>query len=310
MMNFEEFCNYVENEVLSVLHHKEGKTAIVKDVHKNNGVVLKGLTILEEGKRISPTIYLEEFYEEMVIENSTEEEILSEIASAYEKCLKEIPEFDIMGNLTEEQIIGVLVNQEHNEELLKDIPHLLIGDSLAVIFKYLLEKSERGYASVTITDYLAQMKGYDEHTLMRIALSNTPKLLKYSFQSMGSVISAMMGVDCEEENDNSDFPMYVLSNQQNQWGAFCILYPQVLEKLFSKFGSDLVMLPSSVHELIILPQNEDMIMSDMDKMVQEVNATQVGPQDRLADKAFVLRRDGSDDISKFVSYYAPQTIGC
>lgn len=305
MMNFEEFCNYVEKEVLSVNPDWSGRTALVKDVRKNNGVMLKGLTITESGKNVFPTIYLDEYYEEMVIDNKTKEAVLEDIACVYEHCLKQTPEFDIIGELQESRIIGVLVNREHNEALLKDIPHLLVGDSLAVIFKYLLEMSTNGFSSVTITDYLAELKGYDEHTLMKIALTNTPELMKCSFQNMVNIVKKSIGEGFVEEMDNKDMRMYVLSNQQNQWGAFSIFYPQVRKKLVTLFRKDLIVVPSSIHELLIIPMDKDTDLSYIDNMVKEVNSTAVAVEEQLADKAFVLKRDGSDDISKFISYYAP-----
>lgn len=309
MMSFEDFCNYVANEVLNVKPEWKDRTATVKDVRKNNGVVLKGLTIHEDGKNVFPTVYLEHYYEEMDIQELTKEETLERIACDYERFLENAPEFDWVGDLQENKIIGILVNREQNEELLKDIPHLLIGDSLAVIFKYLLAESEEGTSTVTITDYLAEVKGYDENALMKIALKNTPELMKLSFNSMFSVLFGVGGNVVDKLEMVSYIPQYVLTNMKKQWGAFAILYPEVREMLFSKFNSDIVILPSSIHELIVLPLNEEVELSDMDEMVKEVNETELRAEEILADKAFVLKQDGSDDISKFLSYYTPE-ISC
>lgn len=309
MMNFEEFCSYVESNILDVLGSKEERTASVKEVLKNNSVVLKGLMIVENESNISPTIYLEDFYEQMVVEEKSEEEILEEIASAYERFRKEVPDFDAHRDLREEKIIGVLVNREHNEELLKSIPSVVVNDSLVVIFKYLVDVNSNGIGTVTITDYFAELKGYSEKDLMRLALYNTPKLLEFELRNMLDVICDMQDINPEEVGI-SELPMYVISNQHKKFGAFCLLYPEVREQLLNRFDSDLVILPSSVHELIIIPTEDDMSMRDMDRMVQEVNATQVVMQEQLADRAFVLKQDGSDDISKFLSYYAPEVIGC
>lgn len=310
MMNFEQFCSYVESEVLRKMNEPEKMTVSVRDIRKNNGICLKGLTITQEGKNISPTLYLEPYYEEMVMEHKDKEDILAEIASAYIEASSGVSNFDMTENLNEEKIIGVLVNQEKNADLLKDIPYIPIGDSLVVIFKYLLEVSVEGISTITITDYLAWVKGYDIEKLLELALVNTPKIMGYSFRSMTSILGELAGLGLEEDFARTNIPMYVLSNKVGQFGAFTLLYPEMRDLLFAKFGDDFVVIPSSVHELIIIPFDNGMTISDIDNMVREVNETQVRADELLADRVFVLKKDGSDDISKFLSYYTPKVLGC
>lgn len=309
MMNFEEFCSYVKNEVLNKMDRQENMTVSVRDIRKNNGVCLKGLVISQAGKNICPTIYLEPYYEEMTMEHLSKEDVLTKIVSDYINASKKDIDFDITVNLREDKIVGVLVNQERNMELLKDIPHILIGDSLAVIFKYLIDVSVEGISSITITDYLAELKGYETDRLMELALVNTPKIMGYSFRSMISALGELAGLGLEEDFSRSGFPMYVLSNKLGQFGAFALLYPETRDVLFEKFGNDLLVIPSSIHELIVCPADNELVLSDIDNVVREVNETQLKADELLADRAFVMKRDGSDDISKFVSYYAPKLLG-
>ena len=78
--------------------------------------------------------------------------------------------------------------------------------------------------------------------------------------------------------------MYVLTNQSKTNGAGVLVQDGVLEKVGGMIGSDFYVLPSSIHEVLIVPDNGNMRLAELEDMVREVNATQVAPEDLLSDK--------------------------
>ena len=113
---------------------------------------------------------------------------------------------------------------------------------------------------------------------------------KGCIESMADEMLEQM-LDCREQ-----VPMYVLTNDVKYYGAACILYDGVLKEFAESAGRDLYILPSSVHEVILLP---DMGYEDVDmlkKMVCEVNDTQLSPDEVLSDTIYHYDRD-TEDIS-------------
>jgi len=81
--------------------------------------------------------------------------------------------------------------------------------------------------------------------------------------------------------------MYVLSNADKLNGAAAILDSKTMEDISEKLGGDFIVLPSSIHEVIVLPVNEDMDRQTLEAMVQDVNAGQVAPEERLSDHVYM-----------------------
>ena len=85
--------------------------------------------------------------------------------------------------------------------------------------------------------------------------------------------------------------MYVLSNEKKQFGASAILYDNVIKDFSESLNSDLYILPSSVHEVIMIPS---ILVDSVDKlndMICEVNATQVPLMDILSNHSYYYSRD-------------------
>jgi hypothetical protein len=85
--------------------------------------------------------------------------------------------------------------------------------------------------------------------------------------------------------------MYVLSNPVRSFGAACIVYPEVLDMAGQVLGEDYYVLPSSVHEVVLVPVSKSMEPGEMDAMVMEINQTQVAEEEILSDHAYLYQRD-------------------
>lgn len=187
-----------------------------------------------------------------------------------------------------------LMNTENNQEKLQNRPNETIEDMSASLVIVVGETKE-GLATAPITNEIMAELGTDKETLMEVAKSNIAEQ-DYSFKSMRDVLIGTMFPDGVPENDPmidmmlppEDGPqMYVLSNEHNLHGAAEIMNQKAMDEIADKLGGDFVVLPSSVHEVIILPFDDNMDSATLDNMIQEINGGVVSPEDKLSDHAFM-----------------------
>lgn len=267
---------------------------------------LTGLVIRTEDP-IAPTIYLEDFVNDLN-EGKEMGEVLTNIADIYTDAMENAPTKDIVGvdkltdfEETKDKIVARVINHDSNEERLKDMPHTDIGDDLAVTYHISLGSSEDGSMSVPITNALAEKYGVDEGKLFEIANENMGEINPSSFKSMGEVMLEMMVPDFKdmspeekaeklEEFGMPDGGMYVLTNEEKNFGAAAMLDTETMDKIHEELG-ECYILPSSVHEVLLVPKSSGMELSDLEKMVQEVNQNEVSEKDFLSDHVYEYDKD-------------------
>ncbi len=296
MMDFEEFKQSVAENIKDYLPEKYADASVeLKEVLKNNDTVLTGLLIRTEDQNIAPNIYLEGYFEQYE-DGRDIFDIMQNIADVRERT-EAAHDFDV-SRITEldkvrDQIICKLVNAEMNADYLADKPHTMMQD-LAVIYAIDLGGSSNGHMTTPITQNLMEQYGLTGKELHDIALDNLAKS-KIEFKTMRDVLMEMMFPDGINENDPRSHmlppeegvpSMYILSNGDKLNGASAILDSTAMEAISEKLGGDFIVLPSSIHEVIILPITEDMNRQALESMVQEVNAGQVAPEDRLSDNVY------------------------
>ena len=233
---------------------------------------------------------MEKFYEEY--ESGTDmSEILERIAEV--RMEHEVAEpFDIAQITDFEQIKGKLVprliNAEMNSELLEARPHKLVAD-LAVTYCALLDQSFDGTASVAVTNELMKMWNTSVEELHEIAVANLSELLPSTFKGMTEVMSEMMGMSTEEMEmmgmSTDEEQMYVLSNSIKVNGASALLDTKMMEEIIEKVG-DFYILPSSIHETLVVPVKSGMDVESLEAMVREVNSTQLQPDEILSNRVY------------------------
>ena len=299
-ISINEFAVLVANKIN--LDHPELE-AKVKEITKNNDTKFTGITVSNDSN-IAPVIYLDDLYSYYTMGSITVSDAVETVMKTYEKS--QINSVDMSDFLNFEKIrdsiVYKLINKTKNEKLLEDVPHVDMLD-LAIIFCVLCPSiSENGMASVTIHNNHMQMWNIDVNELYEAAKKNTPKLLPARLTSMEEMLFGMkenLGMSNEdfEELPETDIPMYVLTNSVKTSGAACILYENTLKSFAEKIDGDVVILPSSIHETILIPASLKDNMTDLIAMVREVNATQVSPDEVLSDNVYVYNR-GINEIQK------------
>ncbi len=297
MMDFEEFKNSVADRIKDFLPEKYADATVdLQEVTKNNGTVLTGVLIKTEESNIAPNIYLEGYFEQYQ-DGKDMDDILQNIVDV--RVDHEMPQgFDVSAltdfDQVKDHVTCKLVNAEMNAAYLSDKPHTLIED-LAVVYAVDLGGTEFGHMSAPITNSLMEQYGVTAEELHDIALHNLSES-QIEFKTMRDVLVDMMFPDGIQEGDPRAFmlppeeevpSMYVLSNAEKLNGAAALLDSKTMEDISEKLGGDFIVLPSSIHETIVLPLNEDMDRQTLEAMVQDVNAGQVAPSERLSDHVYM-----------------------
>lgn len=200
-----------------------------------------------------------------------------------------------MGSMNLEQIkervIYRLVSAEANREILSQIPHIPYLD-LAIVFVLLLKIEDEWQLSHVINNQDLEQWGIRPEELYRLAEKNTPRMLPASWKELRSIL-----MDFVNESELDDIPeldphMYVLTNQEGLWGAAAILYPDMLKNIADWLEADLVILPSSIHEIIIMPEVEKGLQGEaLEAMVREVNQKEVMEEEVLSYRVYRYDRE-------------------
>ena len=291
-MEYKEFVEYIKMNAGYIAG--EGGNITINHVIKNNGCEMDGLVIMEKGKDIAPTIYLDSFYE-LYTNGENIKSIIRQIEVIYEQNKNNVT-FDVNilkhFDTIKDKIVYKVVNYRSNVKLLEQVPHKRILD-LAVVFYCLLD-NEYG-RSATALIYNNNLKNWNVtiDDVYKAALKNTPDLLHSKISSMAALFEKC-GVNVDgEEVDLKDYvpsDMYVLTNESKLNGAACILYENVLYDFAQKLGADLYILPSSVHEVILLPKLSMFEKDELVNMVKEVNTEGVAADEVLSDHVYEYNR--------------------
>lgn len=207
------------------------------------------------------------------------------------------------------QITYRLISLQNNINKLESMPHKIVGD-LAKVYYLILKMDEQGITSAAITNALAESWKIDVSTIDELAERNTPSLLPPVIRTMREIIMNMIseqelfaenfGVD--EKSDLEEYldvmtkpsdkeKMFVLSNCKGINGAGCLLYQGLLKGFADKLGSNLYVLPSSTHEVILIPDSKRLQKSSLEDMVKDVNETQVPVNEILSNKVYYYNRE-------------------
>ena len=299
-MKFEEFTKAVKEKLQENLG--ESYKVEIQQVRKNNDVLLYGLTIHSKETNIIPTIYLEAFYE-LYINDMSMEKIIMKIFNTYKESLpKENIDMNFFKDFekVKDRIVYRLIHGERNKELLKDIPHIPFWD-LAICFSYAFHSEELGDGMILIHNDHMENWNVNHSRLMQLAEVNTPKLFPASFCGINEVLKQMhVDIDlseCVEEQ------LYVLTNRKKIYGASTILYPGVLQFVAEQLKSDFYILPSSIHEVLILRKERFQEMQQegkyLHKIIRDINYVELAAEEVLSDYPYFYGRTESKLMQVF-----------
>lgn len=277
-MDYKEF---VEN-IVNTLRDKMGEDYEIRviNVVKNNDVHLTGVIMMRESDRVSPTIYLEGPYRQYCGGDSLPG-VADGIIALYEEQVRDIhfdADFFQEFASVKDRIFHKIINYEKNRKLLEDVPHFRWND-LAVVFYYGVDEKILGKATILIHNNHMEMWGQTVETLFQTAQCNMRRRKPEILIPLQKLVEEMTG---GRSADMEEVRLYVLTNCDKMYGASAMLYSDKIRELAEELQSDLLVLPSSVHEVLLMPDDKAGQYQDYRRMVEEVNTTQVELEEILS----------------------------
>lgn len=265
----------------------------VNKVVKNNGVLLRGITIRKQEEKTVPVLYLEDLWEKYQEDGDLDDiinEVLDRHAESLPMDLPGVEKFCDFGKIRD-GICFRLFGRAGNEAFLEDLPYVEFLD-MAVCFYYVDEADREGLNKLlTVNNGLMKRWGTDTEELFRLASQNTPRIFPGECRALDQMIMKLMSLDMGGGEGKcpgfsfEGFPIQVLSNSQRYYGAACILYPGLLERTAEREGSFYI-IPSSIHEVILVEEEGVKSVDKMKEMVCQVNREVLEPEEVLTDSLY------------------------
>ena len=299
-MNFNEFVNEVKDNIkLFLPKDYENAEVSTMECHKLNRAYT-GLMVRKEGELLTPTINLNQLYEAYKTQPSvTMETVCRKIAD----IVLEAPiQVDLKAILNYENVKDKLFirvsSAETNKEVLEIVPHQLKED-LAITYHVAVGKNQDGLSSMLITNEMMKEYGVTQEQIHEDAMKSSPRVMVPEVSSIGVLIdeiyqkNILMLTPDEREmlletlQESSEMPtFFVVTNTDRIDGAGVIFYPEFMDNMGELLGNNFFILPSSIHQMLILPDDGQVDAEMLRDMVKEVNATQVAPAERLTNDVY------------------------
>lgn len=288
-MDFEKFKQKIKEE----MQFRLGTGSVeIRETIKNNSVKRTGMILSRPGDEASPVIYLDAWHEKLCGGKGFGETV-EEIWGLYLQYAGKTPldKGEFMDWKRVRKKVSVrLVHYQKNREMLEDVPHRRFLD-LAEAYYFTAETGRDGFAAVLITDSHMDYWGICQRELREAAYENHKKNGGTKIQTMDKVIREMLGALAD--SGCSPIQMYVATNRFKLGGAAAMLFAGEFSGLAQELGSDLYILPSSIHEILLLPVSAGK-PEELAEIVKEVNRTQVMPEERLSDSVYLYDRKSGE----------------
>lgn len=276
-MTYEYFLMRLEEVIQERL--EEGEIVRRVRILKNNHVELDGFSYYVEGHRERPTVYVNHYYETDLSEENLAE-IADRVLKTQRECrllpkhgVEQMMDFDRM----KKNVYCRLISHEKNEALLTEVPWLPWLD-LAIVFYLQIPEQVAAHATALIYTSHMEYWGVTLEEVYRAAAENMTGL-----QIFLEPMESFLGDMCFEPLSSG---MHILSNSRKTFGAGVIIDPKVQRMCLKRLGESYYILPSSVHELILLPESLATTREELDQLIREVNEACVSQEEYLSDHAY------------------------
>ena len=304
-MNFQEFVDKVKEAIRDALPESFRDAQVSVEPFRKLNTSYLGLQVKKEGQTVVPNINLDAHFREYQETGKPFADVLTAIAEQVQLAPPMETEWLKAYSQVKEKLFIRVSDAKENEAFLRMAPHKEV-DGLAISYHIAFEGLHGVEASTPVTYKMMEMFGVTEEQLHADALESTQRLYPVQYTSMAEVMNKMMGIDADMDPDMmpaTEGPqLMVLTNMQGIHGAATLFYPGQLEAIAQQMGSDFFVLPSSVHETLILPDDGTAEPDSLQFMVREINQSTVAPEDRLSD--FVYHYDSKDHVLEKAETFA------
>ena len=292
-MDYEEFKEQFISAVKESLYEQGSDMNVSVNEVKKLNESYEAMTVTPEGARVGVNIGIERFYD-AYNEGRPFDEVVDRAVETINHGINERPDFDIDSftdySQMKEKLAMEVVSAETNKEMLENVPHKDLED-MAVVYRFVLSSDDEGRASILVTNQILESMGVTPEQLHADALEIAPQIKPAEIRGMSEVMAEMMGMEQAEALGimpmrPEDEQLFVATVPDKTHGAGVLAYQNFMDQAAERVGGDFFILPSSIHEVLIVPDNGRMDLKELEAMVRDVNATQVAPADKLTDNVY------------------------
>ena len=287
-MSYEEFKAWAADEIRAWLPPEYADADVSIHRMEKLGLAYDGMTVVRSGQRAAAAVNLTAFYD-MYQEGRTAGDIIHEMADV---AVMQAPqmEYSVFSDYeaVKDRLFIRVTNKETNADVLAGMPHKEVED-LAITYHVLVNHDQNGIASAPVTDDLLRHYGVTAEQLHEDAIANSQRMLPAQLDSMQNMLFGMMTPGASDTLRDEPYPgstMLVLTNNVQLNGAAALFYPGVMDQAAERLGGNFIVLPSSTHEVIMIPADGMTDFRSLEQMVKDINRSQVAPEERLSDHVY------------------------
>lgn len=287
-MSYEEFKAWAADEIRAWLPPEYADADVSIHRMEKLGLAYDGMTVVRSGQRAAAAVNLTAFYD-MYQEGRTAGDIIHEMADVAAMQAPQM-EYSVFSDYeaAKDRLFIRVTNKETNADVLAGMPHKEVED-LAITYHVLVNHDQNGIASAPVTDDLLRHYGVTAEQLHEDAIANSQRMLPAQLDSMQNMLFGMMTPEASDTLRDEPYPgstMLVLTNNVQLNGAAALFYPGVMDQAAERLGGDFIVLPSSTHEVIMIPADGMTDFRSLEQMVKDINRSQVAPEERLSDHVY------------------------
>ncbi len=292
-MNYKEYEQKLIEELKKI---NRNARIIISPVIHNNGEEQEALIILPEGEICSPEIFLSSIYGHFCRNHLTVRQSAEFVMNLYSKIRESLNENcqlqeDLLNfEKIEDHLTIKMINREWNKKLLEEVVYIPFLD-LAGMF-YIANSLETMTAGIKVTRELKTLWGVSLETMLKTALRNLSLHGHYKMCEISEVLSEIPEYRMTHDNRNTT-ELYVVTDISKRNGPAVLLLPEVMKEMADYLEDDLLFLPSSVNELIVLREGCADI-ADLKRIVNEINDTVVENREILGNGVYCFHRQSSE----------------
>jgi len=290
MLNYENFKEVIL-EKLSTDYSVE-----LRNFYKS-GMDQEAFVVHFSDSNISPLIYIEGLFNEYLLSKDMDD-VLDYCRTVLSNPTPEVSDVVSSKEYVLSNVITRMINTERNKKYLEAVVSRTFLDLSVIYFVELtLTNGEKG--GYVVRNEHAKMLGISEEDLYKAAVSNTIEAHPFQVTPLSKVIFGEIcdfPVSCKEDGFEilEGEPLYLVTNKEGYYAATCILYKELFKKLATVLSSDLILIPSSVHEYLAAPCDNGLSVYELQQMVREVNETEVDISEQLSNHVYRYNRETNE----------------
>lgn len=296
MEGYKKFQATIKNTILEYMPDSYHLSVVdIKDFQKNNNEKYTGMTISDGKRELVPVLDLEQYYKALQ-KGESEEAVMKKIADAYLYYEHIAPALTADSLLDfeklKDQIYIEIVNESINQERLQGyLRKNVIGTDLAAVMYIYFQNEEGENGKILVSAWMAGQWPTDSEVLFQMAFENTVAQMPAYISGLQDMLSGQPAQNPEQVCCEKD-SLYILSNMTANGGATALIYPGVLQTLADNCQSGFYILPSSVHEVLLMRDDGKMEAGELQRLVREVNrSTAIKAEEILSDRVYHYDRE-------------------